>query len=163
MMIQPMVDLVQTYSPYPQTTEVWSGGSQSGDHSFPPGILIGDSDPSIRMLAAFKKRGFAVWLAADGEEALEMYGLHQDAINLVLLNFHLPRLDGIETAQVLLDFDPNVACCFMGDGFGEFRMEDQDVLAPVRVFDKPFGLIETVEALWQMACDHQETSMDGIR
>ena len=72
MMIQPMADLVPNFSLYPQTTENWSGFSRSGDHSFPPGILIGDHDPSIRVVTALKKRGFAVWLAADGEEALDM-------------------------------------------------------------------------------------------
>lgn len=152
MMIQALTEPAIPFTRRPRRTENWSIHSRSVDKSNPPGILIADADPSIRTLAALKRRGFHVWLAADGEDALEIYGLYQHAINLVLLSVHMPRLDGPETAKVLRDFDPNVVCGFMGERFADYSVEDLESLTPLPFFEKP---IENIEMLWLIACDHQ--------
>jgi len=149
-MIHPLSDHATAINPDWQCVENWA--FPSSDDSPLPGILVADDDQSIRDLlrAKLRNRGFTVWLAADGEEALEMYGLHQNEIGLVLLDVRLPRLDGPETLGVMREFDPSVECCFMGGRLGVYTMEHLEALTPLPFFEKPFRVLETVEALWQL-------------
>ena len=60
-----------------------------------------------------RSHGLAVWLAADGPEAVELYRGHRDTIDVVLLDVQMPGLDGPATLTALREFDPGVLCCFM--------------------------------------------------
>ena len=59
-------------------------------------VLVVDDEPAFRegLRQALKQEGFIVHLAADGEEALEVYqAYHPD---IVLLDVMLPRMSGID-------------------------------------------------------------------
>lgn len=59
-------------------------------------ILLVEDDRSIsEMVEAYLTlEGFQVVLAADGEEALQLF--HQDRYDLILLDVMLPKLNGID-------------------------------------------------------------------
>jgi two-component system cell cycle sensor histidine kinase/response regulator CckA len=61
-----------------------------------PGILVVDDELPIQMMLAFalRHKGFTVWLASSGQEALELYQQHQEGIDLVLLDVQMPDMDG---------------------------------------------------------------------
>ncbi|MEM8707701.1 MAG: response regulator transcription factor [Actinomycetota bacterium] len=62
-------------------------------------VLVVDDEPAFRegLRQALKQEGFIVHLAADGEEALEVYrAYHPD---LVLLDVMLPRMSGIDVCR----------------------------------------------------------------
>jgi CheY-like chemotaxis protein len=152
-MIHSVIDRAPALNPRSQRLEIWSAPNAPRNDSFRPCILIGDDDQTIRAILgqALRKRGFRTLLATDGEKALELYGLHQKAINLVLLDVNMPGLDGPESLKVLRDFDPDVACCFMSGGLGAYGMEDLEALTPLPFFAKPLHALDTVEVLWQVA------------
>ena len=58
-------------------------------------VLVVDDEPAFRegLRQALKQEGFIVHLAADGEEALEVWQYHPD---IVLLDVMLPRMSGID-------------------------------------------------------------------
>lgn len=64
-------------------------------------ILVVDDDRSTRlfMRALLEAERYAVSLAADGEEALEV--MEHEHIDLVVLDIMMPRLDGYEFAKTL--------------------------------------------------------------
>ena len=66
-----------------------------------PTILLVDDEDSVRKVLAFplERDGFTVVQAADGEEALREFGAH--AVDLVVLDIMLPRLDGLEVCKRL--------------------------------------------------------------
>ena len=62
-------------------------------------VLVVDDEPAFRegLRQALKQEGFIVHLAADGEEALEVYeAYHPD---IVLLDVMLPRMSGIDVCR----------------------------------------------------------------
>ncbi|RYY24513.1 MAG: response regulator transcription factor [Sphingomonadales bacterium] len=67
----------------------------------PRTILIADDDPHIRQLLAFAfaKAGLDTIEADDGEAALEIAG--NQAIDLVVLDINMPRMDGLEVCRRL--------------------------------------------------------------
>ena len=60
-------------------------------------ILIVDDEPNIVMTLeyAFKKKGFEVFIARDGSEALEI--LEVNVPDVVLLDVMMPQVDGYQT------------------------------------------------------------------
>ena len=66
-----------------------------------PTILLVDDEDSVRKVLAFplERDGYTVVQAADGEEALRQFS--EQAIDLVVLDIMLPRLDGLEVCKRL--------------------------------------------------------------
>lgn len=62
-------------------------------------ILIVDDEPNIVMSLeyAFKKKGFEVFIARDGSEALEI--LKSNIPDIVLLDIMMPNIDGYQTLK----------------------------------------------------------------
>jgi len=62
-------------------------------------VLVVDDEPAFRegLRQALRKEGFAVHLAADGEEALELF--RSTSPDLVLLDVMLPRMSGIDVCR----------------------------------------------------------------
>lgn len=66
-----------------------------------PRVLIADDDPDIREVLAFSfgLSGFEIHTAVDGRAALE--GVVEHDPDLVVLDWMMPRLDGIEVCRRL--------------------------------------------------------------
>jgi DNA-binding response OmpR family regulator len=64
-------------------------------------ILLVDDDEAVRKLLSFplERDGYEVVQACDGEEALKRFG--DVAVDLVVLDLMLPRLDGLEVCKQL--------------------------------------------------------------
>lgn len=62
-------------------------------------ILLVDDEDMVRNVAAtlLDKLGYRVLHASDGIEGLEVYGEHEEEIDLVLLDLSMPRMSGRET------------------------------------------------------------------
>jgi two-component system response regulator RegX3 len=62
-------------------------------------VLVVDDEPAFRegLRQALKQEGFIVHLAADGEEALEVWQTYRP--DLVLLDVMLPRMSGIDVCR----------------------------------------------------------------
>jgi CheY-like chemotaxis protein len=67
----------------------------------PCSILITDDDPDSReaLREIVEPEGFRALLASSGEEALEI--VRDAPVHLALLDFHMPRLTGLETLQLV--------------------------------------------------------------
>jgi len=68
-----------------------------------------------RLLKSF---GYSIYVAADGEEALEVFTRHRDEIALVLSDVGLPKMSGIDVFKKLKKMDPHVKVIF-ASGFFE--------------------------------------------
>src|SRR5688572_9012514 len=79
------------------------------------GILIVDDDEMIRTLLGefFRSREIPVWLASDGEEAIELFAQLDLDIGLVLLDVRMPEMDGPQTLRKLQVIRRDVPCYFM--------------------------------------------------
>jgi two-component system cell cycle sensor histidine kinase/response regulator CckA len=87
-------------------------------------ILLVDDNVDIRGLArAFlENAGYSVATAADGEEGLRYYELHQASILLLLTDVRMPIMNGLELADRVLGIDAQLPVLFMsGDAWSAFR------------------------------------------
>jgi two-component system, OmpR family, alkaline phosphatase synthesis response regulator PhoP len=120
-------------------------------------ILVADDESHILNVVSLKLRnaGFRVLTAADGQEALEL--ARQERPNLLITDFQMPRLTGLELCQQLKQ-DPQTchipAIMLTARGY---HLEPHDTQASgiLRMLSKPFSprhLLSTVnEVLTQAA------------
>jgi CheY-like chemotaxis protein len=117
------------------------------------GILIVDDEPCLRDVCkiAMQQQGFAVWVAANGQEAVDLYRRHRAAIDIVLMDVRMRGLDGPQTLARLQEFDLQICCCFMSGGFGRYSDWQLSNLSSCVVLRKPFPLADMGEMLWELA------------
>jgi two-component system cell cycle sensor histidine kinase/response regulator CckA len=118
--------------------------------SQPHGILVADDEDCVRALLAraLPLYGFRVWVAHDGQGAVELFWRHAAEVDAVLLDVLMPGLDGPATLRELRALAPGLPCLFMTGYTGADSAEG--LLAPgggVRVLGKPFALEDLVAAL----------------
>jgi CheY-like chemotaxis protein len=91
-----------------------------------PGILVVDDDPEVRTLlnVLLNEDGYAVWLTANGYQAIKAYRGHRQDIDLVLMDVRMPGLDGPQTLAALHEFNPQLRCCFMTGAPGRYTEQD---------------------------------------
>ncbi|MBF0368219.1 MAG: response regulator transcription factor [Magnetococcales bacterium] len=71
-------------------------------------VLLVDDDPNVHLLFSTVIQGMGyevVGEARDGKEGLQMF--QEKAPDLVLLDIHMPVMDGIEALKKILAADPN--------------------------------------------------------
>jgi DNA-binding NtrC family response regulator len=114
-----------------------------------PCILVVDDDDGMRKLleVALTRHGFQVRVTANGREAVELYAREKDAIDAVILDVRMPGQDGPRTLADLQRLNPQVRAVFVTGFPGEHNEEDLLMLGAVRVFDKPFRLMDLIEFL----------------
>jgi len=111
--------------------------------------LIVDDDPAVRLVLTswLGRKGFEVWTAAHGLEAVDLYRRHQHAIAVVLLDVIMPGMDGPHTLTALQQVNPNVQCCLMTGNPLPHAEEDLLSQGAIRIFRKPFAFAELVDTL----------------
>jgi CheY-like chemotaxis protein len=118
-----------------------------------PGILVADDDAAIRALleTGLRRRGFTVWVARDGREALDLYQQHADEITLVLLDVRMPVVDGADVLAQLRAWNPCLSAYVMSGHLGGYSEDELRHRGAAGVFEKPFVLPEVVDTLWRAA------------
>jgi DNA-binding NtrC family response regulator len=119
------------------------------------GLLVVDDEDGVRgvLNVGMQHHGFAVWLAADGQEALDLYRRHRETIDVVLLDVRMPGLDGPRTLAALQELNPRVRCCFMSGNPGTCTEEGLRRLGAATVLPKPFRLDDVALVLLGVAQD----------
>ena len=124
-----------------------------------PTILVVDDEPSIRELVRFtlEDERVAIVEASDGVEALEKARAARP--ELILLDVHMPRLDGIEACRRLrTDATQSGARIVLLTGY----FDVDAVPAHVRVIHKPFTQ-PTLQAAIAAALDDERANAAGDR
>jgi CheY-like chemotaxis protein len=83
-------------------------------------ILLVEDDEPIRNLGAaiLNKFGYKVITAGDGKEALEIYQVEKDHIDLIILDLIMPIMDGKRCLEEILHINPN-AKVVIASGYSE--------------------------------------------
>jgi len=104
-------------------------------------VLVVDDEPKIRMFirANLEARGYEVYLAQDGTEAVEMTG--RVVPDVIVLDLNMPRMDGIEACRRIREWAdiPIIVLSVREDEKDKVRALDEGADDYVT---KPFGIEE---------------------
>jgi two-component system cell cycle sensor histidine kinase/response regulator CckA len=120
--------------------------------SLPPkggGVLLVDDEQTIRSSARrlLERLGYNVLLAEDGNTALEIYKNNKDAISLVILDLIMPDMDGPETFEKLIAFDPRVKVLLLSGYSRDEKVERLLAKGALGFAQKPFDIKTLSEIL----------------
>jgi two-component system, cell cycle sensor histidine kinase and response regulator CckA len=105
-------------------------------------ILLVEDEEAVRSFAAraLKLRGYQVFEASGGEEALEIVKKNETKIHLLITDVMMPNMDGPTLVRAVKRLRPDMAVIFMS-GYAEetFRKNDEKA-EDLHFLPKPFGL-----------------------
>ncbi len=112
-------------------------------------ILVAEDDDAIREIAqnVLESVGYTVYVAADGQEAVDVFKAHADEISLALLDAVMPKLGGHEVRTQIRALRPDVRILYNSgydpDVYPDLFRVDQSV----RILQKPYDLDTLLQAV----------------
>jgi CheY-like chemotaxis protein len=123
----------------PKSSEVAWGGT----------VLLVEDEPMVRKLgqSALTSLGFAVLLAGDGVEAMEVFRQHKDEVRCAVCDVTMPRMDGWETLAALRRLAPGLPVVLVS-GYDKAQvMAGNHPELPEAFLSKPYRLHELRDAI----------------
>jgi CheY-like chemotaxis protein len=118
-------------------------------------LLVDDEKALARMLEiTLRGHGFVVRVAHDGPHAVQVYRQHRASIGVVLLDVHMPGMDGPQTLLTLREIRANVRVVFMSGNTGPSSEDELLALGASHVFEKPFkDMAQLIRVLRELLAD----------
>ena len=118
----------------------------------PNGALVVDDEPLVRsfLQTVLQKKGFRVFTASNGQEALRTFQRHLSEIALVFMDVRMPGMDGPTALAALKQIDPDVRCCFITGFSADYSPDQLLQLGAEDVLAKPFNLAKLNAVLGQL-------------
>jgi CheY-like chemotaxis protein len=103
-------------------------------------ILVVDDEPTLRSVIrrCLTREGYEVLLAEDGQQAFELACSHPGSIHLLLTDVVMPGLTGLELAQKLQPYRPDMAVLFISGFTFEAAVPAPDAARGTAYLPKPF-------------------------
>ncbi|MEM1232104.1 MAG: response regulator [Pseudomonadota bacterium] len=134
----------QAYEPHGNALETAPSGSGRQQR-----VLVVDDEEHVLAVAAqmLEHSGFTFTMAADGREALEVYGRDPSRYAVVLMDITMPHMDGVAAFKALTELDPDCRVILMS-GYSEQQATNSLTGRSFRGFiQKPFSQAALVNAV----------------
>lgn len=102
-------------------------------------VLVVDDEAAVRRFAVrvLEREGYLVVEARDGIEALELLSKDAVAVEVVVSDIVMPRLNGVELMQTLASSYPDLPVILMS-GYAPGALAELGIAAPCAILPKPF-------------------------
>lgn len=130
-----------------------------------PGVLVAAGEARIRALlhVLLRDRGFAVFLADRGAEAVQLYTAGPDRIDVVLLDLALPDHNAPQVLDGLRRVNPQVRCCLLSADPKACDAKLLRQLGAARFFAQPLDPEQIARSLLAVALDLAEPEAPARR
>lgn len=117
-----------------------------------PSILVTDDDAAFRdtVRDILQPRGFRLLTAADGEETLRI--VNSQPVHLLLLDMHMPRLNGLETARRIRQLNSRLPFVLLSAALDESIAQQARLIDVFSMLSKPVSqrdLTTTVDQVFR--------------
>ncbi|MFO7681369.1 MAG: PAS domain S-box protein [Chloroflexota bacterium] len=111
-------------------------------------LVIDDEAPVLEAVQdILEMHGIEVLTAANGRLGLHTYQNHQHTIDLVLLDWSMPEMNGAQTLEALVNLNPNVRVV-LTSGYSEMEITDKlQVEQLVGYLQKPYSLFKLADEI----------------
>ena len=112
-------------------------------------VLLAEDEPLVMELlkVVLGEAGFQVIACADGREAVENFQKHLDSIAVVLLDYRMPELNGIEAFDLIHGAAPQTPVILMSGNIASAEIQDLQRRGICNVLRKPCSGDEVLQAV----------------
>jgi len=105
-----------------------------------PRLLITDDDRSLRqtLADALSRCGLDISTAGDGDEAMRLFDA--DEVHLVIADFHMPRVNGLDLIRHIRTRSLIIPCILISAELTDSVRHEAREMRNCGVFDKPLRL-----------------------
>ncbi len=113
------------------------------------GILVVEDNKTNQLIAKslLEPVGFRVWLGNDGQEGVELFKAHRSDIDLILMDLHMPVLNGYEAAEQIRTLSVDIPIVAMTADVIEGVKEKCESCGIYHYISKPFDPEQFVETI----------------
>ncbi|MFP4420700.1 MAG: PocR ligand-binding domain-containing protein [Desulfococcaceae bacterium] len=125
-------------------------------------ILLAEDDPDVRKMtrSILERRGYTVWDAGNGVEAVERFRAAPDSVDLAILDVMMPQMGGREALKQMRAIRPGLKALF-ASGYSENAVHTNYILkAGLTLIQKPFSPADLLRAV-RRALDEAEKAGTG--
>jgi two-component system, cell cycle sensor histidine kinase and response regulator CckA len=114
-------------------------------------ILVAEDEVSLQIFlcATLNRAGYSVLVAFDGQGALNLARKHDGAIDLLLTDFKMPGITGVELARQIRMERPGIKVMLISGYSGDIQTRDEDGFA---FLEKPFTPNELLQHIIKLLC-----------
>jgi len=118
-----------------------------------PRLLITDDDRSLRqtLADALSRCGLDIATAGDGDEAMRLFD--SDEVHLVIADFHMPRVNGLDLIRHIRSRNLIVPCILISAEMSDTVRDEAQRMRNCGVFDKPLRLATLRQTVMQSLYD----------
>jgi two-component system, cell cycle sensor histidine kinase and response regulator CckA len=111
-------------------------------------LVVEDEEFLLKILCmCLEGKGYRSITARDGQEAVELFGQHHEAIDIVLTDIGLPIMNGFDVFKRLGEIDPQVKV-IVASGFFEPAMKDELQRTGAKAFiNKPYRPLDVLRTV----------------
>ncbi len=112
-------------------------------------ILVAEDDPGVRKLTRdiLERRGYTVWEAANGVEAVERFRAAPDSVDMAILDVMMPQMGGRKALEQMRAIRPGLKALF-ASGYSENAVHTNYILdAGLTLIQKPFSPADLLRAV----------------
>ena len=113
-------------------------------------ILLADDEALVINVARAMLRhlGYEVIVAGSGKEAVDLFQQYKDELAMVILDYHMPELDGFDCLSLIRESSSIPAIISTGAGMN-FPLEEIEYHQAQGVLSKPFTMEEMRQKIAQ--------------
>lgn len=124
-------------------------------------VLLVEDDPALRMVVReVLKDDFNIDEADNGETGVEK-GVNGPA-DLVILDYHLPKRDGLEVIAEIKKVHPSVPVIVLTGYLSPESEKQFNELGAAKIFPKPFNYRTLLDAVKTLSGNDQEIAQDAV-
>lgn len=115
---------------------------EAADSELVQTILLVDDDLMMREVGSIMlvNLGFSAVSAADGVEAVELFGARKEDISLVLCDQFMPNMDGWQTMAALREINPDIPVIMISGGEQKAAPALSHTGQPQAFISKPYNM-----------------------
>ncbi|MBX3058472.1 MAG: response regulator [Anaerolineae bacterium] len=113
-------------------------------------LIENDRNVSAALNDILSDSGLRVLVAYDGLEGEELYRTHQGDIEMVILDWRLPRQDGRDTLRKIRQLNPNINVIVASGYAPEEVLSQLDDQRPITFLSKPFNIDKFLDQVHQL-------------